>query len=252
MTFLCVALVSLLLGGFPHSNASSSSCGGASGMDNQGCGMFNFYCPVTNQCFDRKWRCIEKVCLDPKSGKEPNCFPDRDRQGMFEFYKKKARLRRLSSKWKANLTLPEFNHWFVEYRGFAYEFGKCFGVQELDVNDPKYKYGKPGLDIKGNTIVFYVKRMGSSSCKREEVLRFNDKWKKENPKYHLYNNNCQDYARELIDELHRNCRGKREQNEDDDNLKAPIQCFHENSSSRWSYRALLSPLISFAIFHSII
>ena len=83
---------------------------------------------------------------------------------MFEFYKKKAPLPGLLSKWKANSSLPEINHWFVEYRGFAYEFGRCYGVQELDLNDPKYKYVKPGLHK--NAKVISAELMGSSSCKR--------------------------------------------------------------------------------------
>ena len=76
-----------------------------------------------------------------------------------------------------------------------------------------------------------------------------------NPKYRLFKNNYQHYANQLLAELGRNCRAmrKRRQNKDDDSLGGPSQCYQENdSSSRWSFRALLSPLISFAIFHNVI
>ena len=40
----------------------------------------------------------------------------------------------------------KIRHWFVEYRGFVYEFGKA-GDQELDINNPNYKYGPGGEKV---------------------------------------------------------------------------------------------------------
>lgn len=139
MKSACVVLGCLLLGRFHCSNARSSS--GASGKDKQPCGMYNFYCPLTNQCFDRKIRCTGKVCLS--NGTELNCFPVDANATKFPYFLKKTPLNKLFAKSKSNGSLPEPNHWFVEYRGFAYEFGPSNEVEELDMNKD-YKYRPDG------------------------------------------------------------------------------------------------------------
>ena len=101
-----------------------------------------------------------------KTVKRPTVFQIKIAQVCLSSITKKARLCRLASKSKANLSLPEINHCFVEHRGFAYEFVDCDGVQELSLNDPKYKYVKPGLNIDVNTKVISQELMGSSSCKK--------------------------------------------------------------------------------------
>lgn len=45
-----------------------------------------------------------------------------------------------SSRRKRKLKFYEFNHQFIVYRGFTYEFGEKNGVQILDIADPQYKY----------------------------------------------------------------------------------------------------------------
>ena len=180
----------------PHCSNASSGNSSASGMDKQVCGMYNFYCPRTNQCFDRKERCTGKVCLDA-NGEEQGC--SKNANDTYNFYLKKSSLK--PQKWSSkNITLYELNHWFVCYRGFVYEFGKTYGLQELDVSDPNHKYGP-----NGNKKVIYKKCLGSSNCTREQIQQFNKKWLQVNKGYKLFSNNCQDYAKALLKNLENNC-----------------------------------------------
>jgi hypothetical protein len=79
------------------------------------------------------------------------------------------------------------------YRGFTYEFGK-YGVQVLDNNDPHYKYTREG------GIVY---KQGTSGCTYQELKTYvQDYW---NADYSLCDNNCQDFARGLLQLLASNC-----------------------------------------------
>jgi hypothetical protein len=79
------------------------------------------------------------------------------------------------------------------YRGFTYEFGK-YGVQVLDNNDPYYKYARE----KGE-----VYRKETSDCTYQELKTYvQDYW---NADYSLCDNNCQDFARGLLQLLATNC-----------------------------------------------
>ena len=116
---------------------SSSS---SSGKENQHCDN-GFYCPTEDQCFNRNLRCTSlKVCTN-SNGNEAGCFESID-PGKYDYYKKKSPISSISSSSKSKRSISDTKHWFVEYRGFVYEFGS-YGLQELDVNDPNYKYG-PG------------------------------------------------------------------------------------------------------------
>ena len=173
----------------------------------QYCGNKKFYCPNNCKCYDRALRCTSaRVCLD-SNGNEAKCY-ESDRAGMYNYYKKKSPILSSSSNRKKR-SVEDLKHWFVEYRGFVYEFGS-YGFQELDVNDPNYKYG-PGREE-----VVYEHKEGSSSCTRDQIMRFKDKWLKANPKYKLFTNNCQDFAKALLHALGNNC------TEEMKNLKA--QC----------------------------
>ena len=114
--------------------------------------------------FRSESRCTgSNVCVD-SSGNEANCF-ESSTPGMYNYFKKRSPLlsKGSSSKKKRSLDLT---HWFVEYRGFVYEFGKSYGSHELDVNDPNYKYG-PGREK-----VLSKKLVGSSRCTRDQVNSF--------------------------------------------------------------------------------
>ena len=221
----CLALFS-----FQFSRASSSP-------ETQYCGNKKFYCPENSQCYDRTLRCISaKVCLD-SNGNEAKCY-ESGRAGMYNYYKKRAPL--ISGPSRRKKRFPDPKHWFVEYRGFVYEYGGSYGLQELDVNDPNYKYG-PGREKVGSEEL-----RGSSSCTRDQIIRFKDEWIEANPDYSLVFNNCQHFAEALLRELENNCSNSKR------DLKA--QCSVTSAAMprmifNWELYALFGPLISFAIQH---
>ena len=214
---------------------------GGTGKENQHCGDQKFYCPTTKRCLDRSLRCTgSNACVDP-TGNEARCF-ESSTPGVYNYFKKTSPLSSSgsSSKKKRSLSL---RHWFVEYRGFVYEFGRSYGSQELDVNDPNYKYG-PGREK-----VLSEELVGSSRCTRDQVNSFVKRWLKANPKYNLLTNNCQHFVKRLLKELGMNCsnRGRREVDETE-SLKAPSECRNKLSSSsfHWKLHSMFVPLISLA------
>ena len=215
----------------------ASRCNGGSKAEpeNQHCGNEKFYCPTEKQCFDRELRCTaSNACAMGK------CY-ESSTPGKYTYYKKRSLLLvSRPGKRKRRVSAEPF-HWFVEYRGFVYEFGG-YGFQELDINDPNYKYGP-----KGKKIVVYNKNnekpTGSSTCTRDQILTFKDKWLQANSNYHLIKNNCQDFAKQLLKELKENCASI-------EGLKAPSACYTSSSFS-WKLHALFAPLILFAIFRNI-
>ena len=127
---LCFILGYFTLCSFHFSSASR-------GLENERCGSNGFYCPTNGKCFDRTPRCTSaSVCLDSR-GKEAKCY---ESNGKYKYFKKESPLPSSSSSRKKRNVVSWLNHWFVEYRGFVYEFGAA-GFQELDINDPNYKYG---------------------------------------------------------------------------------------------------------------
>ncbi|XP_031558403.1 uncharacterized protein LOC116294863 [Actinia tenebrosa] len=166
--------------------------------EQQTCGEEKFYCPSTKECLNRDLRCTnKKVCVDLESGQENNCFEERP--GRYRYYKKQSPLLSSgSSKSKRLVKGWNFKHWFLEYRGFAYEFG-TYGHQELDVNDPNYKYG-PGREK-----VVKEELLGTSSCTRDDVLGFRREFMAANPKYKLHCNNCQTFVEFLAEKLKNDC-----------------------------------------------
>ena len=199
---LSLVLGCLALFSFQFSTASSS-------LENQYCGNEKFYCPENGECYDRTLRCTSaRVCLD-SNGNEAKCY---GRGSSYDFYRKKAKLKNSSSSRKKR-SVEDFKHWFVEYRGFVYEFGP-YGFQELDVNDPNYKYGPGREKVESEDL------QGSSSCTRNQIIRFTDKWIEANPEYKRVANNCQDFAKALLGELRNNCSNRKRRN--NESLKA--QC----------------------------
>ena len=158
---------------------SSGSCFG-SGTDraSQYCGQDNFYCPVDETCKSRSVRCTSESNCWHYYRSEINCYKDDDGNG----YTIRLGKSSLISKKKQH----EFEHQFIVYRGFTYEFGCNYGLQILDLNDPiNYKY-------EGISVTYQTK--GTSWCTYDETIIFT---KALSRKYDILTNNCQHFAREL-------------------------------------------------------
>ena len=228
---ICFMLACLTLCSWFQCSSASGSSSSSGELETEKCGKKMFYCPHNDECFDRKLRCTSSmVCVDINNN-EANCHETGPGSGRYDFYRKKSPLKGL---------LKLADHWFVEYRGFVYEFGSA-GYQELDINDPNYKYG-PGREK-----VTAEDLQGTSSCTRDEVTTFIDKWLELNPNYHLIANNCQDFAKAVINELRSNC-PHRVKRQADESLKA--QCSAALSCTfflNWKLYALLGPVVAFAM-----
>ena len=221
---LSISTICLVLGCLTFASRSN----GNAEPEKQYCGNEKFYCPTEEpECLDRTLRCTASTTQTCAKDK---CF-EASTPGAYTYYKKRS----LLSSSKRKRRSSELLHWFVEYRGFVYEFG-AYGFQELDVNDPKYKY-RPG----GKKIIYSEERMGSSTCTRDQVLTFKDSWLRAN--YHLFKCNCQHFAKQLLEVLGENCVNI-------EGVKAPCACYRSSSLS-WKLNALFVPLILFAIFRNI-
>ena len=133
---------------FASSVRSSGFCSG-SGIDpvEQQCGNERFFCPVNSQCIFRSLRCMPGTTCLSQSGVQQDC--DASGSGY------SIRLGRVSL-FKRRL---EFNHQFITYRGFTYEYGCGYGVQILDVNDQNYKYkdySDAAYEVKGTSQCIYI------------------------------------------------------------------------------------------------
>lgn len=194
---ICFMLGYLTFCRFQCSSASSR------GLENQTCGNEKFYIPTDTKCYDRNLRCTaESGSLDPCTGVEANCYACVNESGIvvYYYYRKESPI---TSRKKRSI-FSRVLHWFVEYRGFVYEFGN-YGYQELDINDPNYKYGPGREKVVAENLV------GTSSCRRKQVTGFIDKWLKANPNYYLFANNCQDFATALLRELGNNCSERKDE-----------------------------------------
>jgi len=94
------------------------------------------------------------------------------------------------------LVSDPWKHSFIQYRGFTYEFGK-YGVQELDINDPNYKYDREwtaGWEI-----------LGVSRCGRNDLWHFIRMWNAFRSTYLWYANNCHSFTNAFIRYLVSDC-----------------------------------------------
>ena len=135
-----------------------------------------YYCPSDRQCKSpRSSRCTSSQ----------NCTGLDDCNESDECYLIRiGRSPLTSSGSSSKFTLPEFNHQFVVYRGFAYEFGNDY-LQVLDIADPKYRYAGD-KDVTGYTTD------GTSCCTYDDAAMFVNCW---NRQYSLAKNNCQHFAK---------------------------------------------------------
>ena len=133
----------LVLGCLTLSLFRTSRGGNIGKKENQRCGNENFYCPMKSmkeKCIDRKLRCTASTAFTSMRSRM-KCYKT-STADTYNYFKKTSPLPLTS--WlfsKRKRRGSELKHWFVENRGFAYEFAPTV-FQELDVNDPKYKYGK--------------------------------------------------------------------------------------------------------------
>ena len=145
----------------------SSGSSGA-GVAPQTCGTNNseFYCPENGKCFARSQCCTNSdVCF---KAQEKYCNETADRNGAYDVFLGHVTLSRRKR------VLPAFEHQFIMYRGFTYEFGGSYGVQILDIIDPKYKYKNGALlNSKG------IENVGFSYCTWSEATSFTTQWRRE-------------------------------------------------------------------------
>ena len=77
-----------------------------------------------------------------------------------------------------------FEHQFVVYRGYTYEFGSNY-LQVLDISDPNYRYV-------GDKDVTSYTTDGTSYCTYNAAVMFVNDW---NRRYSVLRRNCQHFAR---------------------------------------------------------
>ena len=179
-----------------HDLTKRSSSSGA-GVAPQTCGTdnLNFYCPYAdpnNRCKPRRQRCTgNTICINPNTRKEEGCLETSNPR---EYYVLLGHAKLSDSSSKKRSLQDIYEHRFVTFRGFTYEFGASYGVQVLDIADPKYKY-KDGehLNNKG------IEQFGRSYCNWEDANKVVDGWK--DKKYNLFKNNCQHFADAMTDIL---------------------------------------------------
>lgn len=228
-----------------HVRANIFGRSSGSGVAQQTCGTDRFYCKHdTEMCKPRTERCTGSgSCINPTTMTEDACL---ETSGLGKYTVQRGHST-LSSSSSSRKRQYKFEHQFINFRGFTYEFGRSYGVQELDICDPMYKYinGK-NLNSKG------IRSEGSSYCTRDDVLTFVNMWKQK--KYDLFTNNCQHFARALSTVLlharstcntpqNTNQRGKRQANQDlveyiDMQLtNCSLVCCYETESSAVSIKA---------------
>ncbi len=170
-----------------------SSSSGA-GVAPQSCGTTNKYyvCPSggvcqipapNDRCRPRSQRCTANDNCALQNN-EDMCFSDPVNPGAYTVREGHVLLGIFGSK------RTFFEHRFIQYRGFTYEFGSSYSVQILDVTDPCYKY-KNNKDINSNGI----QNVGSSYCTWEEASILPKMWKKK--KYNLVIRNCKHFSAAL-------------------------------------------------------
>ena len=163
------------------------------------CGNNNFYCPVTQGCLPRSKRCTGDAGSNAGSTQcQQSNYNECDisSSGAFQAYLCSTKFQGIAN------YIPQFaclgykkEHQFITYRGLMYEFGD-YGTRVQDPLDPKYEY-RPG----GRPIIRCDKVAESKTCTYEQILEYNDIWKK----YKLCSNNCQDYADGLQNYIARGC-----------------------------------------------
>lgn len=184
MAYHIFYVVLIVCSGVDYSFASGSS---GAGPAQQMCSTDNinvdFYCPVPGimDCRPGEQRCTgTNACIDPDTGREEGCY-ESSIAGRYTIRLGHANIGSSGSKKKI------FEHRFISYRGFTYEFGDSYNVQILDNNDPDYKYIN-GRELNSGGI----ESIGTSSCTTEEANQFADTWRSKN--YYLIFQDCQRFA----------------------------------------------------------
>ena len=145
-----------------------------------------YWCPSERVCYRREIRCTEReVCRYEKNA--DGCFKD-------EWYHPRAhsvligRARLVSAKeWSS--WYSRYEHQFLQYRGFTYEYGSK-GVYVRDINDKFFFYRRTNRDFSfiGEGLVI----VGHSYCTHNEIREFATIW--EMFPYQGFINNCKDFV----------------------------------------------------------
>ena len=158
-----ILLFLLLSSSLVRANVIHHRSSSGDGIAPQTCGTdnTNYYCPVDRLCKPRSQRCTHaNVCNNPDTNTEDGCY-ETSISGLYNVQLGHAKLGFFGSKQYA------LEHQFIIYRGFAYEFGKSYGVQILDTADPQYKY-RNGMDLNSKGIEV----VGSGYCTWEDATSF--------------------------------------------------------------------------------
>ena len=156
----------------------------------QTCGTTNFYCPVDDGCKPRTQRCTgSNICIDQATSTEPECYESI--VGRYTVFLGHAQLFSSGSLSKRTIA---FEHQFITFRGFTYEYGSTYDAQELDVADPIYKY-KDGRNLNSDGI----ETVGNSYCQRSDALMLSQMWLADD--YFPVLQDCQRFAEALQDVL---------------------------------------------------
>lgn len=239
-----------------RSSSSSSSSAGA-GIANQTCynmstDQHGFYCPADGMCKEpREERCIGSDVCPQETGCQETATEGQ--------YRVKLGRAKLGILWFKRGFLDYFNleleHQFVTYRGFTYEFGKSYGVQVLDISDPKYKY-RNGKDVKR------INTAGESYCTYQDAQQLVNSWKSK--KYSLLSTNCQHFADAMIEILTRtscnqppSTRSKRQNSEENFALEihqiltnCSIVCCDDSSAAPTSTTNIWIPFFAILTYHA--
>jgi hypothetical protein len=143
-----------------------------------------YYCPLYGRCkYPRSSRCTPFQTCRGLGG----CYKRHDGRYRIGVGHTTLTSSGLFKRWWWPFNNHRLEHQFLTYRGYTYEFGRKYSVQELDIADHIYKY-KNSRQLKRITTAGY------SYCSYDEVKTFTNGWKKS---YSVLRNNCQHFVNGL-------------------------------------------------------
>ena len=153
------------------------------------CDSKSYYCPSINLCSDRQLRCTTEETCNYTGYPSNHCFRNLVYPGAYD-------IQLIHTKLTGSLRplrLFKLEHRFIQYRGFAYEFGDTYHLQVHDVNDPLYKYGPNVLSWRYSRKG--AKNVGFSYCDYTDIDYLVELWK--NFHYSRIKNNCWHFSTAL-------------------------------------------------------
>ena len=214
-----------------------------------------YYCPSEVECKSpRRNRCTLSQDCTGLGG----CYEQPD--GSYSIRIGHTSLSSSGSSSSSSSKQYRFEHQFVVYRGYAYEFGSGY-LQVLDISDPDYRYA-------GDRGVSFYTFDGTSYCTYNEAVMFVNSWnvKYEYSVFGLWGGkNCQHFAMAFSEYLQTascNRQGARDlkQNTDDTAMlmeeidgilsNCSIVCCDDDNSSGGSALVTSVPIVAFAFIYT--